>query len=109
MRTVNIHAATTPAVATGRRPPAAGQEIIIAKVGKRVADLGPLASPRGKLRLGTVDLGAHKLLRLRPSQHDELRPLSRLGTAGGVMHRRAADRHRGARDGTSTYVAEREF
>ena len=53
-------------------PPAAGQEIIIAKVGKPVADLGPLASPRGKRRLGTVDLGAHKLLQLGPSQHDEL-------------------------------------
>jgi antitoxin (DNA-binding transcriptional repressor) of toxin-antitoxin stability system len=90
-------------------PPAAGQEIIIAKVGKPVADLGPLAareenavsapstsaptSSTGSALRNTTSFGLYR---------DSGRP-------GRVLHHRAADRHRDARDGTSTYVAEREL
>jgi len=42
MRTVNIHAAKTQ---LSRLVDAAGEEIIIAKAGKRVARLGPLIVP----------------------------------------------------------------
>jgi prevent-host-death family protein len=53
MRIVNIHAAKTQ---LSRRVDAAasGEEIIIAKSGKPVARLGPLAGPRARRRLGIL-------------------------------------------------------
>ena len=51
MRTVNIHAAKTQ-LSRLVEAAAAGEEIIIAKAGKPVARLGPLAGRQGKRRLG---------------------------------------------------------
>ena len=53
MRTVNIHAAKTQ-LSRLVEAAAAGEEIIIAKSGKPVARLGPLAGPPGKRRLGIL-------------------------------------------------------
>jgi prevent-host-death family protein len=53
MRTVNIHAAKT----QFSRPvdaAAAGEEILIAKSGKPVARLGPLAVAKSKRKLGAL-------------------------------------------------------
>ncbi len=51
MRTVNIHAAKTQ-LSRLVEDAARGEEIIIAKAGKPVARLAPLADPRPKRRLG---------------------------------------------------------
>ena len=53
MRTVNIHAAKTQ-LSRLVEAAAAGEEIIIAKAGKPVARLGPLAGPRQQRRLGIL-------------------------------------------------------
>jgi prevent-host-death family protein len=53
MRTVNIHSAKTH-LSRLVAAAAAGEEIIIAKAGKPVARLGPLAGPVGARRLGTL-------------------------------------------------------
>jgi prevent-host-death family protein len=53
MRTVNIHAAKTQ-LSRLVDAAAAGEEIIIAKSGKPVARLGPLADARRKRRLGVL-------------------------------------------------------
>ena len=54
MRTVNIHAAKTQ-LSRLVEAAAAGEEIIIAKAGKPVATLGPLAKPKtGKRKLGIL-------------------------------------------------------
>jgi prevent-host-death family protein len=53
MRTVNIHAAKTQ-LSRLVEAAAAGEEIIIAKSGKPVARLGPLADPQRKRRLGIL-------------------------------------------------------
>ena len=53
MRTINIHAAKTQ-LSRLVEAAAAGEEIIIAKSGKPVARLGPLAAPAGKRRLGIL-------------------------------------------------------
>jgi prevent-host-death family protein len=53
MRTVNIHAAKTQLWRLVEAA-AAGEEIIIAKSGKPVARLGPLAGSRRKRRLGIL-------------------------------------------------------
>jgi prevent-host-death family protein len=53
MRTVNIHAANTQ-LSRLVDAAAAGEEIIIAKSGKPVARLGPLADARRKRRLGVL-------------------------------------------------------
>jgi prevent-host-death family protein len=53
MRTVNIHAAKTQ-LSRLVEAAAAGEEIIIAKAGKPVARLGPLAGSRQKRRLGIL-------------------------------------------------------
>jgi prevent-host-death family protein len=53
MRTVNIHAAKTQ-FSRLVDAAAAGEEIIIAKSGKPVARLAPLAGQRGKRKLGTL-------------------------------------------------------
>ena len=53
MRTVNIHAAKTQ-LSRLVEAAAAGEEIIIAKAGKPVARLGPLAGFRQKRRLGIL-------------------------------------------------------
>jgi prevent-host-death family protein len=53
MRTVNIHAAKTQLSRLVEQA-AAGEEIIIAKSGKPVARLMPLAPPRGERRLGLL-------------------------------------------------------
>ena len=53
MRTINIHAAKTQ-LSRLVEAAAAGEEIIIAKSGKPVARLGPLAGPPGKRRLGIL-------------------------------------------------------
>jgi prevent-host-death family protein len=53
MRTVNIHAAKTQ-LSRLVDAAAAGEEIIIAKSGKPVARLGPLAGPPGKRHLGIL-------------------------------------------------------
>jgi prevent-host-death family protein len=53
MRTVNIHAAKTQ-LSRLVEAAAAGEEIIIAKAGKPVARLGPLAGSRQKRRLGVL-------------------------------------------------------
>lgn len=53
MRTFNIHAAKTQ-LSRLVDAAAAGEEIIIAKAGKPVARLGPLAGPRAKRRLGIL-------------------------------------------------------
>src|SRR5262252_6063780 len=53
MRTVHIHAAKTQ-LSRLVYAAAAGEEIIIAKSGKPVARLGPLAGPPGKRRLGIL-------------------------------------------------------
>ena len=53
MRTVNIHAAKTQ-LSRLVEAAAAGEEIIIAKAGKPVARLGPLAGPGRSGRLGIL-------------------------------------------------------
>ena len=53
MRTVNIHAAKTQ-LSRLVDDAAKGEEIIIAKAGKPVARLMPLAAPRPKRRLGVL-------------------------------------------------------
>jgi prevent-host-death family protein len=53
MRTVNIHAAKTQ-LSRLVEAAAAGEEIIIAKAGKPVARLGPLAASRQKRGLGVL-------------------------------------------------------
>ena len=53
MRTVNIHAAKTQ-LSRLVEAAAAGEEIIIAKSGKPMARLGPLAGLRQKRRLGIL-------------------------------------------------------
>ena len=53
MRTVNIHEAKTQ-LSRLVEAAAAGEEIIIAKSGKPVARLGPLATPRPRRRLGVL-------------------------------------------------------
>jgi prevent-host-death family protein len=53
MRTVNIHAAKTH-LSRLVEEAAAGEEIIIAKAGKPLARLVPLAAPRPKRRLGIL-------------------------------------------------------
>jgi len=53
MRTVNIHAAKTQ-LSRLVEAAAAGEEIIIAKSGKPVARLGPLAGPGRVRRLGIL-------------------------------------------------------
>ncbi len=53
MRIVNIHAAKTQ-LSRLVEAAAAGEEIIIAKSGKPVARLAPLAEPQGKRRLGML-------------------------------------------------------
>ena len=53
MRTINIHAAKTQ-LSRLVDAAAAGEEIIIAKSGKPIARLGPLAGPRRKRRLGVL-------------------------------------------------------
>jgi prevent-host-death family protein len=53
MRTVNIHAAKTQ-LSRLVEAAAAGEEIIIARSGKPMARLGPLAGPPGKRRLGIL-------------------------------------------------------
>ena len=53
MRTVNIHAAKTQ-LSRLVDAAAAGEEIIIAKSGKPVARLGPLAEAQRKRRLGVL-------------------------------------------------------
>ena len=53
MRTVNIHAAKTQ-LSRLVDAAVAGEEIIIARSGKPVARLGPLAGPRQQRRLGIL-------------------------------------------------------
>jgi prevent-host-death family protein len=53
MRSVNIHAAKTH-LSRLVDAAAAGEEIIIAKAGKPVARLGPIANKPGKRRLGVL-------------------------------------------------------
>jgi prevent-host-death family protein len=53
MRIVNIHAAKTQ-LSRLVEAAASGEEIIIAKSGKPVARLGPLAGPRPRRRLGIL-------------------------------------------------------
>ena len=53
MRTVNIHAAKTQ-LSRLVEAAAAGEEIIIAKSGKPVARLVPLAERRGRRKLGAL-------------------------------------------------------
>lgn len=53
MRTVNIHAAKTH-LSRLVDDAAAGEEIIIAKAGKPVARLVPLAAPKPRRRLGLL-------------------------------------------------------
>jgi len=53
MRTVNVHAAKTQ-LSRLVDDAAKGEEIIIAKAGKPVARLMPLAEPRPKRRLGVL-------------------------------------------------------
>jgi hypothetical protein len=109
MRTVNIHAAKTPAVATGRRlqqparnssspkwaSPSPTWALWPAREENAVSapsTSAPTSSSSSALR-NTTSFGLYR----------------ELGMAGRVLHRRAADRRRGARDGTSTYVAASEF
>jgi prevent-host-death family protein len=54
MRTVNIHAAKTH-LSRLVEDAAAGEEIVIAKAGRPVARLCPLARPRGKRTLGGLE------------------------------------------------------
>ena len=54
MRTVNIHAAKTH-LSRLVEDAAAGEQIIIAKSGKPLAQLGPLAQRTGKRRLGGLE------------------------------------------------------
>jgi prevent-host-death family protein len=54
MRTVNIHAAKTH-LSRLVEDAAAGEEIIIAKAGKPIARLGPLAEPKRRRKLGILD------------------------------------------------------
>ena len=54
MRTVNIHAAKTH-LSRLVEDAAAGEEIIIAKAGKPVARLCPLAEPKPRRKLGILD------------------------------------------------------
>jgi prevent-host-death family protein len=58
MRTVNIHAAKTH-LSRLVEDAAAGEEIIIAKAGKPVARLVPLAEPKPRRRLGLLDGKIH--------------------------------------------------
>jgi prevent-host-death family protein len=53
MRTINMHAAKTQ-LSRLVEAAAAGEEIIIARSGKPMARLGPLAGPRQKRRLGIL-------------------------------------------------------
>jgi prevent-host-death family protein len=53
MRTVNIHAAKNQ-LSRLVETAASGEEIIIARSGKPMARLGPLAGPRGKRRHGIL-------------------------------------------------------
>ena len=54
MRTVNIHAAKTQ-LSRLVEAAGAGEEIIIAKAGKPIARLGPLAGRSGKRKLGMLE------------------------------------------------------
>jgi prevent-host-death family protein len=54
MRTVNIHAAKTQ-LSRLVEAAAAGEEIIIAKAGKPLARLGPLAEPKRRRQLGILE------------------------------------------------------
>jgi prevent-host-death family protein len=54
MRTVNIHAAKTH-LSRLVEEAAAGEEIVIAKAGKPVARLCPLAAPKPRRKLGILD------------------------------------------------------
>lgn len=54
MRTVNIHAAKTH-FSRLVEDAAAGEEIVIAKAGKPVARLCPLAQPKPRRKLGILD------------------------------------------------------
>jgi prevent-host-death family protein len=54
MRTVNIHAAKTH-LSRLVEDAAAGEEIIIAKAGKPIARLVPLAEPKERRRLGILN------------------------------------------------------
>ena len=54
MRTVNIHAAKTH-LSRLVEEAAAGEEIVIAKAGKPIARLCPLAERRGKRKLGGLE------------------------------------------------------
>jgi len=54
MRTVNLHAAKTH-LSRLVEDAAAGEEIIIAKAGRPVARLCPLAAPAGKRKLGSLE------------------------------------------------------
>ncbi len=54
MRTVNIHAAKTP-LSRLVEEAAAGEEIVIAKAGRPVARLCPLATPRPRRKLGILN------------------------------------------------------
>ena len=54
MRTVNIHAAKTH-LSRLVEEAAAGEEIVIAKAGKPIARLCPLAGRRGKRKLGGLE------------------------------------------------------
>lgn len=58
MRTVNIHAAKTH-LSRLVEDAAAGEEIIIAKAGKPVARLVPLAEPKPRRRLGLLNGKIH--------------------------------------------------
>jgi prevent-host-death family protein len=58
MRTVNIHAAKTH-LSRLVEDAAAGEEIIIAKAGKPVARLVPLAAPKPRRRLGLLNGKIH--------------------------------------------------
>ena len=66
MRTVNIHAAKTQ-LSRLVEAAAAGEEIIIAKAGKPVARLCPLAEPKPRRRLGILNGKIHV-----PDNFDEL-------------------------------------
>lgn len=54
MRTVNIHAAKTH-LSRLVEDAAAGEEIVIAKAGKPIARLCPLAEPKPRRKLGILD------------------------------------------------------
>jgi prevent-host-death family protein len=58
MRTINIHAAKTQ-LSRLVEDAAAGEEIIIAKSGRPIARLCPLAAPPPRRRLGTLNGKLH--------------------------------------------------